>query len=42
MGVESRSSSSRERWDYRVSPSLKVVVEVGAGLKLRLARSAQL
>ena len=36
-----RESSSRERYDYRVSPSHKVAVEVGAGLKLRLARPAQ-
>ena len=44
-GSTSSSSSSsrveRERCDYRVRPSLKVAVDVGAGMKMRLARPAQ-
>ena len=31
----------RERCDYSVRPSLKVAVDVGAGMKMRLARPAQ-
>ena len=37
----SRVVVERERCDYRVSPSLNVVVGVEAGLKLRLSRPAQ-
>ena len=33
--------SERERCDYRVRPSLKVAVDVGAGMEMRWARPAQ-